>query len=245
MLKTLQVTLDRLIKENPDVRPERLVSAHLEAGTNPSTSEGTKGSSEFLKLAVHPTILDTVAQVIGPDFCLWGCQIFCKPGGEGMAVPMHQDGNYWPIRPLATVTVWVALDRSDKGNGCLQVVPKSHISKKGYQHYKSDKKDLVLNQAVTSEEMSSLEGAVDVELDAGQFSIHDVYLVHGSNANTSTRRRAGVALRYMPTTSVLERDLMASDAGAGYQIDWANRPIFLVRGTDKSKRNVMTPLPKF
>jgi ectoine hydroxylase-related dioxygenase (phytanoyl-CoA dioxygenase family) len=25
----------------------------------------------------------------------------------------------------------------------------------------------------------------------GQFSMHDVYLVHGSNANTSPRRRAG------------------------------------------------------
>ena len=24
---------------------------------------------------------------------------------------MHQDGEYWPIRPLKTVTVWVALDR--------------------------------------------------------------------------------------------------------------------------------------
>ena len=39
--------------------------------------------------------------------------------------------------------------------------------------------------------------AVDIELQAGQFSMHDVNLIHGSNANTSPRRRAGVAFRYV------------------------------------------------
>ena len=37
------------------------------------------------------------------------------------ALSLCKDGNYWPIRPLATCTVWVALDRSDTGNGCLRV----------------------------------------------------------------------------------------------------------------------------
>ena len=82
------------------------VSAHLESG-----GEGVKGSSEFLQLAQEPLLLEAVAQVLGSDFALWGCQIFCKPGGDGMEVPMHQDGEYWPIRPLKTVTVWLALDR--------------------------------------------------------------------------------------------------------------------------------------
>ena len=39
--------------------------------------------------------------------------------------------------------------------------------------------------------------AEDIELQAGQFSMHDVNLIHGSNANTSPRRRAGVAFRYV------------------------------------------------
>ena len=39
-----------------------------------------------------------------------------------MEVPMHQDGNYWPIRPLTTCTVWIALDESDRENGCLKGV---------------------------------------------------------------------------------------------------------------------------
>ena len=39
---------------------------------------------------------------------------------------MHQDGQYWPIRPLATCTVWLAIDDSDRENGCLTVIPGSH-----------------------------------------------------------------------------------------------------------------------
>ena len=35
-----------------------------------------------------------------------------KPPVEGYETPWHQDGHYWPIRPLATCTVWVALETS-------------------------------------------------------------------------------------------------------------------------------------
>jgi ectoine hydroxylase-related dioxygenase (phytanoyl-CoA dioxygenase family) len=114
--------LDELIAANPHTRPERLVSAHIEAGAASSGTEGTTGDRRFMELAQHPAILDCVQQTIGPDFLLWGCQVFAKPGRTGMEVPMHQDGNYWPIRPLTTCTVWIALDDSDRENGCLKGV---------------------------------------------------------------------------------------------------------------------------
>src|SRR3954453_5220851 len=79
----LRSTLDRLIAENPGIRPERLVSAHIE-GKN---AEGRRGSRAFLEVASEPAIVDMVEQLIGPDVILWGCQIFCKPGGDGLEVP--------------------------------------------------------------------------------------------------------------------------------------------------------------
>jgi ectoine hydroxylase-related dioxygenase (phytanoyl-CoA dioxygenase family) len=57
--------------------------------------------------------------------------------------------------------------------------------------------------------------AVDVELEAGEMSLHDVYMIHGARANTSTQRRTGVALRYMPATSVFRRDLKPVDGKTG------------------------------
>lgn len=228
----LRATLDRLIAENPGIRPERLVSVHIE-GQN---SEGVRGSADFLELAREPAILDMVEQLIGPDIILWGCQIFCKPGGDGMEVPWHQDGHYWPIRPLATCTVWVALDASTAENGCLRVIPGSHRQRILFDHMREDRTDLVLTQRVADGQFDPAT-AMDVELAPGEMSMHDVHLIHGSNPNRSTRRRAGVAIRYMPATSLFDRTLMPRSAASGYTIDFANRPIWLLRGVDRTGRN--------
>ena len=71
----------------------------------------------FLNHARNRDILDMVAQLIGPDIALWNSSLFTKPARVGTRTPWHQDGEYWPIRPLATCTVWIALDASTRENG--------------------------------------------------------------------------------------------------------------------------------
>lgn len=231
-LESLGQALEHIIAANPGIRPERLVSCHI-AGKN---AEGVVGDGRFLDLARDPDILEMVSQAIGPDIILWGCQAFCKPGGDGMAVPWHQDGHYWPIRPLATCTVWVALDDSTPQNGCLRVLAGSHREKRLLEHARDDRADLVLNRKVVEAELDE-SGAVDVELRAGQLSLHDVHLVHGSNANRSRRRRAGLAIRYMPATSYFDRSLFEPGEGSGFRIDFSTRPLWLVRGEDRTGRH--------
>ena len=68
-------------------------------------------------------------------------------------------------------------------------------------------------------------------------SLHDVYMIHGADANTSDKRRTGVALRYMPSTSVFERDLRPADGKTGVPVDFAQRPLWLLKGVDRSGRN--------
>lgn len=228
----LRETLDKLLADNPGVRPEKLVSAHIE-GDN---GEGVSGSAEFLKLAHDPQILDMVEQVIGPDIILWGCHVFCKPGGDGLETPWHQDGEYWPIRPLATCSVWIAIDESIQENGCLQVIPASHKQKQTIAHDLEDREDLTLNLRAKSSEFD-LSKAVSLELQPGEMSLHDVYLLHGAAANTSPKRRAGVALRYMPATSVFERDINPTDGKSGVPVAFARRPLWLLRGEDQTGRN--------
>ena len=111
---------------------------------------------------------------------------------------MHQDGQYWPIRPLATCTVWLAVDDSDRENGCLTVIPGSHRDRVHFRHRTRTDEDIVLNQAVDDSRAFARPPAF-VELERGQLSMHDIFLIHGSAPNTSGRRRAGVAIRYMPT----------------------------------------------
>ena len=224
--------LERLLRDNPGVRPEKLVSAHVE-GDN---GEGVRGSRAFLDLARDPEIVELVSGVLGDDLLLWGCHVFCKPAAEGYETPWHQDGHDWPIRPLANCTVWVALAPSTAENGCLRVIPGSHASRTLHAHLHEDRADLTLNQRLAAGNFDEAS-AVDIELEPGQMSLHDVYMIHGANANTSQRRRTGVALRYMPTTSVFERDIRPADGKTGLAVDFATRPLWLVRGRDVSGRN--------
>jgi hypothetical protein len=62
-------------------------------------------------------------------------------------------------------------------------------------------------------------------------------MVHGANANRSPKRRAGVALRYMPGSSVFERDLDPVAGRSGVPTAFATRPLWLLRGQDRTGRN--------
>jgi hypothetical protein len=224
--------LDALLRDNPGVRPEKLVSAHVE-GDN---GEGVRGSRAFLEFARDPEIVALVSGVLGDDIILWGCHVFCKPATQGYETPWHQDGHYWPIRPLANCTVWVALEESTVENGCLRVISRSHAGKLLHEHLHEDRTDLTLNQRLAAGTFDEAS-AVDLELQPGEMSLHDVYMIHGANANRSTKRRTGMALRYMPSTSVFERDLRPADGKTGIAVDFANRPLWLVKGIDRSGRN--------
>ena len=224
--------LDDLIRRNPGVRPEKLVSAHIE-GDN---GEGVRGSAAFLELARDPEIVELVSGVIGDDVILWGCHVFCKPPVDGYETPWHQDGHYWPIRPLATCTVWVALEESKVENGCLRVVPGSHSARALHEHLHEDRSDLTLTQRMAAGTFDESQ-AVDIELEPGEMSLHDVYMIHGARPNTSTRRRTGVALRYMPATSVFDRSLKPVDGKTGVAVNFAERPLWLLKGVDRSGRN--------
>ncbi len=231
----MREALDELIARNPGVRPEKLVSAHIE-GDN---GEGVRGVAAFLELARDPDIVELVSGIVGEDVILWGCHVFCKPAGDGYETPWHQDGHYWPIRPLATCTVWVALEESDRGNGCLRVIPGSHRAQQMHDHLHEDRTDLTLQQRLAPGTFAEAT-AVDVELQAGEMSLHDVYMIHGARPNTSARRRTGVALRYMPATSHFDRSLRPVDGKTGVPVNFANRPLWLVRGVDRSGRNDFT-----
>ena len=229
---TMREALEELLRRNPGVRPEKLVSAHVErAGQGADNGEGVRGVADFLNLARDPDIVDLVASLIGDDVILWGAHVFCKPAGDGFETPWHQDGHYWPIRPLATCTVWVALEPSTRANGCLRVIPGSHRDRHLHPHLHEDRNDLTLQQRMAEGSFDAAD-AVDIELQPGQMSLHDVYMIHGAAANTSAQRRTGVALRYMPATAHFDRSIRPVDGKTGVAVNFAQRPLWLVKGRD-------------
>ena len=190
----------------------------------------------FLEVARTPGIVEMVNQLIGPDIALWNSSLFAKPAADGKRTPWHQDGQYWPIRPLATCTVWIALDDSTTENGCLRVIPRSHHGQKLRAHRKLDTDDATLNQELLESEYD-LSQAADLVLDAGQMSLHDVFLLHGSEPNRSSHPRRGMTLRFMPTTSIFDRDIARAQAKEFGLADHSLRTLYLMSGVDRSGRN--------
>jgi hypothetical protein len=47
----------------------------------------------------------------------------------------------------------------------------------------------------------------------------------------------GALERLMPGTSVFERNLMPASSASGYLVDFSTRPLWLVRGQDRTGRN--------
>jgi len=190
----------------------------------------------WLDYATRPEILDAVAQLIGEDIIVWGSALFCKAGKGGKATPWHQDGHYWPIRPLETVTAWIAIDNVNAENSCLRVIPGSHRDRVSYSHDVDHSDAIILNQVLKPEHLQSAPPR-DIELEPGRFSIHDVYLIHGANPNNSGKRRAGLVFRYMPASSHFDRMLAAQQVRDMGVLDLSRRKLHLVRGVDRSGRN--------
>jgi hypothetical protein len=228
LIDAMRLEIEALMRANAGIRPEQLVGAHVPY----SADTQVRGRDALLACARHPDLLDMVEQIIGPDIILWGSQVFSKPPETGMEIPWHQDGQYWPMRPLATVTVWIAIDPATVANGCLRVIPGSHCAGL-LAHESSDRRDLALNQALVPGVIDEA-AAVDVELAAGQVSLHDAMLVHGSRANRSGQRRCGYAIRYMPATSHFDRTLPPTRIARDQVVDFSRRPIWLVRGRDRA-----------
>lgn len=198
---------------------DALLQDALERGADSySISSAHLKHGRVYDMMTRPTIVNPVADLLGENVIGWGAHFFCKMPGDGKAVAWHQDSSYWPLSPSKTVTVWLAIDDADTDNACMRFISGSHTQ--GHLTYRpsSPEEHNVLNQTVDDAE--SFGSVVNNELRAGQFSIHSDLLLHGSQKNTSKRRRCALTLRYC-----------TPDVRAGSE--WNEKGVW-VKGTDSS-----------
>ncbi|MEZ4661751.1 MAG: phytanoyl-CoA dioxygenase family protein [Caldilineaceae bacterium] len=191
-----------------------IISAHLKYGP-------------VYDLLNHPRIVAYVTDLLGQNAVGWGAHFFCKMPHDGKQVSWHQDASFWPLTPSKTVTVWLAIDDADVENACMRFVPGSHHY--GHLTYRLSENDEnnVLNQTVDGAE--NFGEPVNVELKAGEISLHSDLLLHGSAANHSARRRCGLTLRYCAAEVWSDPELRWNTegvivSGADARGHWANPP---------------------
>jgi phytanoyl-CoA hydroxylase len=206
-----------LMNRNPGRRPELLVQ------------DLVANDPFWVRLISDDRLLDIAQEFIGPNIALFASHYLSKPPRDGMPVLWHQDGSYWPLEPMEVVTLWLAVDDSTPENGCMRVIP-------GTQHLElqklKERKDV---KNVLSSEMDPRfvdeSKAVDVILNAGDVSVHHPNIIHGSNANNSPKRRAGLTIRYIPTSTRITKTPWPCD--------------FLLRGKPVPGINDYKPRPKY
>jgi len=205
---------------------EDLLARALAAGGDSySISTAHLRSGRVYDLLTEPRIVACVRDLLGDDVIGWGAHFFCKMPGDGKRVSWHQDASYWPLSPSKTVTVWLAIDDADIENACMRFIPGSHwLGHLTHRLSETDEAN-VLNQTVPDAE--KLGEPVNIELKAGEISIHSDLLLHGSEANRSTRRRCGLTLRYCPAEVRAELGWNAKGvvvSGRDESGHWANPP---------------------
>jgi len=206
---------------------DRLLNRVLAAGGDSysiSTAHLTYGG--VYDLLTHPRIVACVTDLLGEHVVGWGSHYFCKLPGDGKTVTWHQDCSYWPLSKSGTVTVWLAIDDADRENACMRFLPGSH--RHGHIPFRTstDDEGNVLDQTVDNP-LQYGGDPVDVDLKAGEISLHSDLLLHGSEANRSNRRRCGLTLRYCPADVRAHLDWNLKGvlvSGSDPDGHWANPP---------------------
>lgn len=176
---------------------DRLLAEYVAAGKDSySVSSAHLRHGRVWDVLTNPRVVAVVSDLLGPSVVAWGSHFFCKMPNDGKTVSWHQDASYWPLTPSKAVTVWLAIDAADRGNAAMRYIPGTHVL--GHLTYTLGEQDAtnVLNQTVP--DVEKYGEPVYVELKAGEAAVHSDLLLHGSEANTSTRRRCGLTLRFTP-----------------------------------------------
>lgn len=154
----------------------------------------------LLKFLLSDEVLDLVEPIIGPNIGLWSSHFIAKEPLNGKQTPWHEDSAYWEGRLDRfdkIVTVWLAIDPSNKENGCMRVIPGTH--RNGFSEYE----EVDSNENIFSTEIKPHciddSNAVYFELEPGECSLHDSRIIHGAPANKSPHRRCGYTMRYFST----------------------------------------------
>ena len=163
------------------------------------------------KLAAKPRLVSLLDQLLGEHHQLIQDTALLKPPFHGAEKPWHQDSAYFNLSPINDVLgVWIALDEAHVENGCMQVVPGSHLAGPA-PHYHV--RDCQLNDAAVA-----VDDAVVVPLRPGGALFFSALLHHGTPPNASGDRRRALQFHYAAahcaTMTIAEQAALFDDDGA-------------------------------
>jgi ectoine hydroxylase-related dioxygenase (phytanoyl-CoA dioxygenase family) len=132
----------------------------------------------FERVPIHPSVLPIVEGVLDAGCLISSLSSIAIDPGE-IAQPIHADDMVIPLdkphRPIVCNSMW-ALTQFTDANGATRLAPGSHLE--------------------PNPDYGAACETIAAEMRAGDVLIWDGALWHGGGANTTDRRRTGVAMNY-------------------------------------------------
>jgi hypothetical protein len=142
---------------------------------------------ELWTFATDPSVVDLVADLVGPDVRFHSSKLNFKWSEGGDAVRWHQDIQAWPHTNLDVLTFGVYLEDTGPEQGPLTALPGSHRGPI-FEQFDDDGR---WTGAVMPRDVATLDTtrAVDLCGPAGTVVLLHCCVVHGSATNYSARMR--------------------------------------------------------
>ena len=182
---------------------------------------------EFLERVRDPRLTDPIVDLLGPDILGINNLYIWKAPEIGLGFPWHQDKFYFRQRFVTDTTVgtWTAIDAADRGNGCLYVIPGSHLGPvvEHDQLEGSQQSEFKLARDTRN------EAGVALEAEPGAVIWFHSHLLHKSTDNHSGRFRRSYVSHYLSAHA----DWASPERSAGAQrIMWVRGTTFAGKVTE-------------
>jgi phytanoyl-CoA hydroxylase len=140
-------------------------------------------SEVAMRYMLHPKLEPILHELMGETPIAAQSMFYWKPpSARGQA--LHQDNYYLRVQPGTCMAAWVAVDRADRENGGLSVVPGSHK----LPVFCPEDADLSVSFAGEYVPVPSGLHEEPVDLDPGDVLFFGGNVIHGSQPNRSERR---------------------------------------------------------
>jgi phytanoyl-CoA hydroxylase len=156
------------------------------------TTNLIKKDDLFQQFCSQDKFVDLTTRILGPDVSLFWDQSVYKRPETHKDFPWHQDNGYGLVLSEEYVTCWIALEDATIENGCIWVMPQTHLqgivehksTPIGWQCYFGD------------------DPGTPVPLKKGSMVVFSSLLFHRSGPNVSNHVRKGYIVQFFPSQAV-------------------------------------------
>ncbi|XP_077157968.1 phytanoyl-CoA dioxygenase, peroxisomal [Paroedura picta] len=154
---------------------------------------------ELFRYCTLPQILKYVECFTGPDIMAMHTMLINKPPDSGKKTsrhPMHQDLHYFPFRPAELIVcAWTAMERVDRSNGCLVVLPGTHkgtLKQHDYPNWEGG----VNKMYHGVQDFDKNTPRIHLSMEKGDTVFFHPLLIHGSGMNKTAGFRKAISCHF-------------------------------------------------